>query len=82
MECSAKALAILFIAALFALDTFLLEAQAEEIAVVLVFEGARRGLQGLGRDEFIIWEVGKVRSDRKGVLFGKKKKKAKRKLVK
>lgn len=76
-----EGLAVLFVAALFALDAFLLEAQAKKIAVVLVFEGATRGLERLGRDEFFIREVGKVGSDTVAVLQGKKREKETLKII-
>lgn len=64
-----EGLAILFITALFALDAFVLEAQAEKVAVVLVFEGAQGGLRRLGGEQFVVREVGNIRLDSKGFLL-------------
>lgn len=69
----------MFVAAVFALDAFLLEAQAEKVAVVLVLEGEHGGLRGLGRDELVFREVGKVRPGTEGVLREKKGEKKKNK---
>lgn len=67
-----EGLAILFITAFFALDAFLIEAETEKVAGVLVFEGAPGGLERLGGDDFVVREVREVRPGAEGVLRERK----------